>query len=114
MNEKLQTHVKKSLLDFSISPNPSSNLYEYDGVDYTDQQRKADREAWAALAVQSLEAQNERESRRRMRLLKEQEVQLQMQQNADQRKVKHIPRAVRLPAMQVWLTPVAFGPSSFS
>ncbi|PFH31946.1 SWI2/SNF2 ISWI-like SANT [Besnoitia besnoiti] len=100
MNEKLQAHVKKSLLDFTINSTPSSNLYEYDGIDYTDQQRRADREAWAALAVQTLEAQNERESRRRMRLQKEQE--LQMQQNTEQRKVKHVPRAVRLPAMQEW------------
>ncbi|KFH03844.1 SWI2/SNF2 ISWI-like SANT [Toxoplasma gondii MAS] len=100
MNEKLQAHVKKSLLDFTINSAPSSSLYEYDGIDYTDQQRKADREAWASLAVQTLEAQNERESRRRIRMQKEQEMQLQ--QSAEQRKVKHVPRAVRLPAMQEW------------
>nr|CEL64560.1 TPA: SWI2/SNF2 ISWI-like SANT [Neospora caninum Liverpool] len=100
MNEKLQAHVKKSLLDFTINSAPSSSLYEYDGIDYTDQQRRADREAWAALAVQTLEAQNERESRRRMRMQKEQEMQLA--QSVEQRKVKHIPRAVRLPAMQEW------------
>ncbi|OXB61298.1 UNVERIFIED_CONTAM: hypothetical protein H355_012357 [Colinus virginianus] len=102
MNEKLQTHVKKSLLDFTINASASSNLYEYDGVDYTEQQRKADREAWAALAIEALEAQNDRESRRRQRLLlKEQEQRQQQQQQAETKKLRHIPRAVRLPPMQV-------------
>ncbi|KAF8817877.1 SWI2/SNF2 ISWI-like SANT, partial [Cardiosporidium cionae] len=94
INSKLREHVKKSVLDFSINSN--TNLYEYDGIDYNQEQRKADRTAWAAIAVTSLENRDEREARRRVRLMKEQEMQALNRGN------RGLPRVNRLPAMHEW------------
>ncbi|KAF5153468.1 SNF2 family protein [Theileria parva strain Muguga] len=68
MNQKLISNTKKHLLDFSTST--SSNIYEY----LEDDENEEDKEAWSkleALKVQN-EALIERESRRKLRIAKEQ------------------------------------------
>ncbi|XP_953839.1 SWI/SNF family trascriptional activator protein, putative [Theileria annulata] len=68
MNQKLISNTKKHLLDFSTST--TSNIYGY----LDDDENEEDKEAWSkleALKVQS-EALIERESRRKLRIAKEQ------------------------------------------
>eukprot|EP00914_Ancora_sagittata_P003160 GHVO01006530.1.p1 GENE.GHVO01006530.1~~GHVO01006530.1.p1 ORF type:complete len:422 (+),score=93.68 GHVO01006530.1:458-1723(+) len=67
-NEKLVGQVKKSLLDFSNAN--VAKMYEFEGVDYAEAQKTADRQAWAQMGVAALE--EERGSKRRVRLIQEQ------------------------------------------
>ncbi|UKK00702.2 SWI/SNF family transcriptional activator protein [Theileria orientalis] len=68
MNQKLITNSKKHLLDFSTTS--SSNIYDY----LEDDENEEDKEAWRNL--EALKVQNEtlieRESRRKLRIAKEQ------------------------------------------
>eukprot|EP00923_Selenidium_pygospionis_P045656 GHVN01078873.1.p1 GENE.GHVN01078873.1~~GHVN01078873.1.p1 ORF type:complete len:913 (+),score=165.91 GHVN01078873.1:262-3000(+) len=91
--QKIQSHVKRSILDFSVNNSPHSNLYQFEGVDYTNEAKAADRNAWAQMGVASLE--EERLTKRRVRLVQEQ-----------QEALRNIPRQVskvpKLPPMNEW------------
>eukprot|EP00922_Rhytidocystis_sp_ex-Travisia-forbesii_P059561 GHVS01088322.1.p1 GENE.GHVS01088322.1~~GHVS01088322.1.p1 ORF type:complete len:1111 (-),score=331.90 GHVS01088322.1:297-3629(-) len=81
LNAKISSHVKRSVLDFTVNTN-SGKLYEFEGVDYNEEQKRADRVAWANIAVATMESRDEREARRRGRVLKEQQELLQKTNSA--------------------------------
>eukprot|EP00921_Rhytidocystis_pertsovi_P007839 GHVQ01012998.1.p1 GENE.GHVQ01012998.1~~GHVQ01012998.1.p1 ORF type:complete len:1022 (+),score=179.83 GHVQ01012998.1:466-3531(+) len=97
MNAKIQAHVKRSVLDFTVNPNTSS-LYEFEGVDYNEEQRKADRSAWAQIAVQTMESRDEREARRRVRLMKQQQEMNRVTRGG----AGGVGKVTKLPQMQEW------------
>eukprot|EP00917_Polyrhabdina_sp_WS-2016_P001513 GHVP01003179.1.p1 GENE.GHVP01003179.1~~GHVP01003179.1.p1 ORF type:complete len:887 (+),score=164.26 GHVP01003179.1:33-2693(+) len=74
MNKKIQNQVSKSLLDFSIGPG-GSKIYEFEGIDYEESQKKQDHEAWLEQAKGSASLE-ERSTKRRVRQQQEQIEQL--------------------------------------
>lgn len=128
MSEKLQQHVKKSILDFSSDG--GLNVYEFEGVDYSEDKKNEDRKAWAAmgrpgagqgfleerrtLLLPGLAAiDEERENKRKHRMLKlvsraegaatTVQTHCVLQQAAHpSRSAPPIPRGLKLPPMHEW------------
>eukprot|EP01066_Platyproteum_vivax_P014455 Platyproteum_vivax@DN6471_c0_g1_i2.p2 len=61
LNDEMSKHVKRSVLDFTSDG--AMNVYEFEGQNYSETRKQADKEAWQKLSMESLEVDNKRKSR---------------------------------------------------
>jgi len=88
MTEKLQQHVKRSVLDFSSDG--GLNVYEFENVNYSEVRRNADKNAWAQLGLDALSKLTDNRRNRQQR-------------NEDLQRGRALPRGMqKLPHMHEW------------
>lgn len=96
MQQLLQQHVRRCLLDFSFNSS-SGSLYDCEDIGYDASRKKADRDAWREAMLEQQRRNPQDEPRRRIRggALREDDETHSQQQQASSR------RLPRLPPMQV-------------
>lgn len=98
LSTRLESHLKKSLLNFDSSFGTAPSLYEFEGVDYEPQK---DRQAWADMAVRVLE--EERNTKRKARaaeVLQRQKLSLAAEADAAESRLRN--KLLRLLRMEEW------------
>uniref|UniRef100_A0A0G4HH50 Uncharacterized protein n=1 Tax=Chromera velia CCMP2878 TaxID=1169474 RepID=A0A0G4HH50_9ALVE len=97
MNERLQKHAEKSVLDFRSDG--GLNVYEFEGTDYAEARKHQDRNAWAEMGI--ARADEDLEARRKARIQKQQEAKAKAQAIHSTGKHQQT-KAARLPVMHEW------------